>query len=98
MTVNCPPTTGRRYFLIVELDGQGTHQTINYYPKEQVSSTPGSYPYTFNASVGSRTLFIVSADDQQASQLENAPDGYLINNLPPGTQYASSPVTSTRTP
>lgn len=97
ITVTCPPAPGRVYYLIVQLDNVGTYQTTNYYPKEEISGSKGTYYYTFAASMGPRSIFVVSADAQAIAQLENSPANGLINGLPSGTQDASSPITTDRT-
>lgn len=101
MTVTCPPARGQAYFLIAQLDNVPPHGTTNYYPKVMLPSASGTYTYQFNVEmtpVGiSRDLFIVSADSQQAAELQNAPATGIVNNLPEGTQVVSPVVTSTRT-
>jgi hypothetical protein len=101
MTVTCPPAHGQAYFLVAQLDNVPPHGTTNFYPKVKLPSGTGTYTYEMNVQMTpagiSRSLFIVSADAQQAAELENPPATGIVNNLPQGTQVVSAVVTSTRT-
>src|ERR1700760_2147540 len=94
-SIPCPAPSGQVYYLIVELDNQGTDNTTNYYPKQEFTG-PGNQPFTFNAqSVGSRKVFVVRVDDGEATQLEQVPDGDYLFSLP--GSVVSNVVTTTRT-
>jgi hypothetical protein len=100
INVACPPSEGRDYYLVIQLDNVPPNDTTNFYEKVQVPPAPGTYTYTIDVShtaVGiSRQLFIVSADLEEAAQLENAASTGLANALPEGTQVVSPVLKSTR--
>jgi hypothetical protein len=95
VSIPCQAPSGEVYYLIVELDHQGTDNTTNYYPKQEFTA-PGNQPFTFNAqSVGSRKVFVVRVDDGEATQLEQMTDGEYLFSLP--GSLVSNVVTTTRT-
>jgi hypothetical protein len=95
VSIPCLAPSGQVYYLIVELDNQGTDNTTNYYPKQEFTGA-GTQPFTFNAqSVGSRKVFVVRVDDGEATQLEQLPDGDYLFSLP--GSLVSNVVTTTRT-